>query len=117
MSASTMICVAILLTLEEQRQEGDTKYQENGNNASPNPIEHRDEVVAAGLATNDIALRIDSADQELFIQRSNVEHCERINNGSTCSSQKVLTCDHEDLNGIDNKNVVDVETWVTIVEG
>ena len=39
------------------------------------PVEYRDEVVTAGLATKRVALRVDLANGELLVQRTKVEHC------------------------------------------
>ena len=46
-------------TLHEQRQESNEEDQENGHNAMFDPIENGDEVVAARLTRNHIALRVD----------------------------------------------------------
>lgn len=62
------------ITLQEKRQESNGEHQENGNDATADPIEHWDEVIATGLTTNDIALRVDLADYELLVERSDVEH-------------------------------------------
>ena len=43
-------------TLHEQRQEGDEEHQEDGDDTVLDPIEDRDEVVAARLSTEHIAL-------------------------------------------------------------
>lgn len=62
-------------TLQEERQEGDEEHQENGLDAALDPIEHRDEIIAAGLSLNDVALRIDLANGELLVQSSDVHDC------------------------------------------
>ena len=39
------------------------------------PIEDRDEVVAVGLADENIALGVDPADGELLVERTEVKDC------------------------------------------
>ena len=61
-----------LLTLQEQRQEGDEEDQENGDDAVLDPIEDRDEVVAARLSTEHIPLRVDLTNGQLLVERTEV---------------------------------------------
>ena len=60
-------------TLHEQRQEGDEEHQEDGDDTVLDPIEDRDEVVAVGLADENIALGVDPADGELFVEGAEVK--------------------------------------------
>ena len=60
--------------MHEQWQESDEEDQENGDDAVLDPIEDRDEVVAARLSTEHIPLRVDLANGELLVQRTNVNH-------------------------------------------
>ena len=62
-------------TLHEQRQEGDEEHQEDGDDTVLDPIEDRDEVVAVGLADKNIALGVDPADGELFVEGTEVKDC------------------------------------------
>ena len=62
-------------TLHEQRQEGDEEHQEDGDDTVLDPIEDRDEVVAVGLADEDIALRVYPADGELLVEGTKVKDC------------------------------------------
>ena len=62
-------------TLHEQRQEGDEEHEEDGDDTVLNPIEDRDEVVAVGLADEDIALRVYPADGELLVEGTKVKDC------------------------------------------
>ena len=62
-------------TLHEQRQEGDEEHQEDGDDTVLDPIEDRDEVVAVGLADENIALGVDPADGELFVEGAEVKDC------------------------------------------
>ena len=62
-------------TLHEQRQEGDEEHQEDGDDTVLDPIEDRDEVVAVGLADENIALRVDPADGELLVEGTEVKDC------------------------------------------
>jgi hypothetical protein len=47
--------------LQEKWQKCNEKHQENRDDAGPDPIEYWDEVVASGLPSNNVTLRIDSA--------------------------------------------------------
>ena len=62
-------------TLHEQRQEGDEEHQEDGDDTVLDPIKDRDEVVAVGLADENIALRVDPADGELLVEGTEVKDC------------------------------------------
>ncbi len=79
------------------------------------PIEHRDQVVAVGLADEDVALRVNLADGQLLVEGTEVKNYTTVNIMRLCR-EEVLTGDHERLDGVDNQDVVDVETGVTIVE-
>lgn len=48
-------CV-VFHTLQEQRQEGDEKHQEDRNNATSDPVKDGDEIVATWLSSDDVAL-------------------------------------------------------------
>ena len=69
-------------TLHEQRQESNEEDQEDGHNAMFDPIENGDEVVAARLTGNHIALRVDVANGELLVEGTEVEYC-----GNPCQSR------------------------------
>jgi hypothetical protein len=43
-------------TLKEQWQKRDYEYQEDGNNAACYPVEHRNKIVAASLATDELTV-------------------------------------------------------------
>ena len=60
------------LTLHEQRQESNEEDQENGDNAVLDPVKDRDEVVAARLAGENVALRVDVADGKLLVEGAKV---------------------------------------------
>jgi hypothetical protein len=59
-------------TLQEQGQECDEKHQENRNNAATNPVKDRNQVVASWLSTPYVTLRVYFADQQLFVQCTQV---------------------------------------------
>ena len=59
-------------TLQEQRQEGNEEHQEDGDDTAANPLEDRDEVVAARLSAENVALCVDLTDSELLVQCANV---------------------------------------------
>ena len=60
--------------MHEQRQESDEEHQEDGDDAVLDPIEDGNEIVAARLPTENIALRVDLADRELLIKSTEVEN-------------------------------------------
>ena len=59
-------------TLHEQRQESNEEDQEDGNDTVLDPVEDRDEVVASRLSTEHITLRVDLANGQLFVERTEV---------------------------------------------
>ena len=65
-------------TLHEQRQESNEEDQENRDYTVFDPIEHGDQVVAAGLAAKNVALGVDPADSRLLVEGTNVEHCKNV---------------------------------------
>ena len=65
------------LTLHEQRQESNEEDQEDGNNAMLDPVKYGNEVVATGLAGEDVALRVNVADRKLLVKSAKVEYYKR----------------------------------------
>ena len=63
-----------LFTLQEQRQEGDEEDQENGNNASSDPIENGNEVVASRASRQNVPSGVHFTNQQLLVERSDVQH-------------------------------------------
>jgi hypothetical protein len=61
-------------TLEEERQEGNEEHQEDGNDTTPNPVEHGDKVVAPWLPGNDVASSVQAADGQCLVESSNEHH-------------------------------------------
>ena len=59
--------------MHEQRQEGNEEHQEDGDDTVLDPVEARDEVVAVGLADENIPLRVDPADGELLVESTEVK--------------------------------------------
>ena len=62
-------------TLHEQRQEGDEEDQENRLNATLDPVENGNQVVATWLTGENIALGIHLTDGKLLVQSTKVKHC------------------------------------------
>lgn len=85
--------------LQEERQEGDKEDDEDGNDASLDPLVDGDQVVTTGLAGSDLAVRIVSTDEQLLVH----------------GTQKGQD-DHEYLDRQNDQDVIDVETGVSIVE-
>lgn len=86
--------------LDKERHEGDPEDEEDRDDASLDPRENRLQVVTAALAGKDITVRVVLAHQELLVERAEENEGE-----------------HEHLHRAHDKDVVDVETGVTIVEG
>ena len=63
-------------TLQEQRQEGDEEDQENRLNATLDPVENGNQIVATWLTSENIALGIHLTDGKLLVQSTEVKHYE-----------------------------------------
>lgn len=61
-------------TLQEQRQERNDENQKYRDDATPDPIEHRNEIIAPRLPTDHVALRIYSTDSQLLVECSDEKH-------------------------------------------
>ena len=103
-------------TLQEQRQEGDEEHQEDGDDTPADPLKDRDEVVAPSLSTEYLAIGVDLADEQLLVQCAQVQHCTSVRLLPRRSWGPALTGDHENLDGVDDQDVVYVETSVRVVE-
>lgn len=106
--------------MQKERQESDAEHQENGDDAALDPIEDRNEVVAPRtlLTTKHISLCINLADRELLVKSSDEEHYNpSVRNARRMRNTQGLTGEHEHLNRVDDQDIVDVETRVSIVEG
>ena len=62
------------LTLQEQGQESDEEHQENGLNATLDPVKDGEQVVASLLAAKEVAVRRVLADLELLVERAEEHH-------------------------------------------
>ena len=65
------------LTLQEQRQERHKEHQEDGYNATSDPVKDRAEVVAAILTNGDVPTGVGRADGELLVESTEVQHYDK----------------------------------------
>lgn len=84
------------------RKEGltDEEDDEDGDDASLDPVVDGDEVVASSLSSDKLPVARVLADRKLLVERAEEDEGE-----------------HEELDGEDDEDVVDVESRVAVVEG
>ena len=68
----------MIQTLKEERQEGNEEHKEDGLNATLDPVENGNQVVATGLASLHVAGGINLANRKLLVESTDVDHCTQV---------------------------------------
>jgi hypothetical protein len=74
LSVHVLISESNVYTLEEEGQERNQEHQENTDDATLDPVKHRDQVVASRRSSKVIAVAIVVTESQLIIQSTEIKH-------------------------------------------